>query len=434
MIATTIKHPFVKTNTSRAIRFLDWAAFSIICGLTVLAPLARGAVHGWAIGLIHLSTLSALAAILIRKSLTRDWQWIQTPMDKPILLIMIIAAVSTVFSIHPKTSFRSMAVLINFIALFYVAVHVIHTRFRLRFLCGLIIGTALFLSVFGTLKRFGMNPFPFWDYLDLNYPECFMASTFGNHNHLAGFLEMSLLLLTGFLFTGISREWRMILAYIFLLTLGAFILTLSRGGWISFSIGFAFVIGVLLIQNKPGNKAIFFSAGIFLSALVLFVLSSTPVTERIMTLNPGNEASGLDSRISIWKGVMQMIKDYPVTGTGPGTFSLVFTQYHPPGFGVRYYMAHNDYLHFVSETGLPALPVMIWMVFCLFHSGFKKLKHPSRLVRYSTLGAMGGITSILVHSAVDFNLHIPANVWLFTLLVAIAVGACPVRSKKHTTQ
>jgi O-antigen ligase len=119
-----------------------------------------------------------------------------------------------------------------------------------------------------------------------------------------------------------------------------------------------------------------------------------------------------------------MIQDYPLTGTGPGTFATVFTQYQPPR-NRRYYMAHNDYLHFTSEVGLPLGGVIFWMVFASFRRGLKKLKNPSRLVRGTTLGALSGITAIIVHCIFDFNLHIPANAILFTVLAAIVVAPVP---------
>ena len=91
-------------------------------------------------------------------------------------------------------------------------------------------------------------------------------------------------------------------------------------------------------------------------------------------------------------------------------------------------MAHNDYLHFISETGLLLIPIIIWLTFALYKRGFEKMKNPSRLVRGTTLGAMTGITAILIHSIADFNLHIPANAILFTVLAAIV--AAPSPSKK----
>ena len=66
------------------------------------------------------------------------------------------------------------------------------------------------------------------------------------------------------------------------------------------------------------------------------------------------------------------------------------------------------------------------MLIVLYRRGFKKLNNPSRLVRGITLGAMSGITAILVHSIVDFNLHIPSNALLFTVLAALVVAPLPV--------
>ena len=104
--------------------------------------------------------------------------------------------------------------------------------------------------------------------------------------------------------------------------------------------------------------------------------------------------------------------------------------YQPPGFTNRYFMAYNDYIHFTSEVGFLLIPIIIWMIIALYRKGFKKLKNPSRLVRGTTLGAMSGVTAILIHSIVDFNLHIPANALLFTVLAAIVVAPLPKNNNK----
>ncbi|MBT3260299.1 MAG: hypothetical protein HN366_28175, partial [Deltaproteobacteria bacterium] len=78
------------------------------------------------------------------------------------------------------------------------------------------------------------------------------------------------------------------------------------------------------------------------------------------------------------------------------------------------------------------IPVIIWMIIALYRKGFKKLKNPSRLVRATTLGAMTGITAILFHSITDFNLHIPANAILFTVLAALVVAPLPVKDERIT--
>jgi len=160
-------------------------------------------------------------------------------------------------------------------------------------------------------------------------------------------------------------------------------------------------------------------------AVALIVLSVTPVVERILTLTENDPEVNMYARLVGWRGVGKMINNHPLIGTGPGTFATVYTQYQPPGLYYRRFYAHNDYLHFISEVGLPLPIVMVWMIIALYRKGFKKLKNPSRLVRGSTLGALAGITAILVHSFGDFNLNIPANAILFTVLSALAVSPEP---------
>ena len=133
--------------------------------------------------------------------------------------------------------------------------------------------------------------------------------------------------------------------------------------------------------------------------------------------------------MKVWGGVVEMIQHHPVLGIGPGNFATIFTQYQPPGFASRSFYAHNDYLHFTSEVGLPLIAIIVWMIIALYRKGFRKLKNPSRLVRGITLGAMSGITAILVHSIGDFNLHIPANAFLFTVLAGLVAAPLPTSSQ-----
>ena len=68
---------------------------------------------------------------------------------------------------------------------------------------------------------------------------------------------------------------------------------------------------------------------------------------------------------------------------------------------------------------------MIWLMYKLFVHGIYKLKRGDSRTRGTTLGAMGSILAILVYSLTDFNLHIPANALLFTVLCALVAAPLP---------
>ncbi|MFC1495571.1 O-antigen ligase family protein [Thermodesulfobacteriota bacterium] len=397
----------------------------LIYFLLIFTPLARGSVQLWAISAIELTTLLALSIFLIDKTLKGQWQWIKTPLDWPIVCLTALCLLSSVFSQHRQTSFWSFILLLNYLTIFYLTIYLFQTRAQLRTLIYIIIGVATFLAVFGLFKRFGVNPFPWWDYGDIRYIPYRLSSTYGNANHLAGYLEMAVPLLLGLFMLGYRKGTRLLLFYITMLILTALILSLSRSGWTSTLIGLIFMSVVLLRSKYFIYKKSVIGGIIGFVVLTLVILASTPVVERIRTLEEASEAPSLAGRARVWKGIIKEIKDYPLLGTGPGTFSTVFTQYQPAGQAVRYNYAHNDYLHFISETGVFLMPIIIWMIIALYRKGFKKIKNPSRLVRGTTLGAMAGITALLFHSIVDFNLHIPANAILFTILAVIAVSPIP---------
>ena len=132
--------------------------------LLIFTPLAVGSAPTWAIMVIHIITLIALTAYFIDKIVTWEWQWIRTPIDIPLAILLIVVLLSTLFSTHRYVSYWSLGLLLNYIAVFYLTIHSITTRSQLRRLLYAIVFVACFLSIFGLIKKSGANPFPWWDY------------------------------------------------------------------------------------------------------------------------------------------------------------------------------------------------------------------------------------------------------------------------------
>jgi O-antigen ligase len=402
------------------------AARMMLYVLLVFAPLARGSVQDWAVTLIHIITVVALTLWGLHVIRNRRWIWIATPMDMPFILLLALTALSSVFAVYRPDSLWALALLVNDVAVFYLVIYTANDRRHLMQLIYVIIGIAVFLSVFGLIKKFGVNPFPWWEY-DIGHGN--LASTYGNRNHFAGYLEMAIPLLTGMLLADLKPAIRSFLLYLLALLLTTQILTLSRGGWAGTATALLFM-AVMLMTNRYFRRkkrlAIFIGTLLFVSVVVFF---NTSVVERIRTLTETAQDVSMDGRIIAWRGCLNMIAQHPLLGVGPGNFSLAFTRFQPPGFNLRYDYAHNDYLQMVSEDGLFVIFVMVWMWIAVFRKGFAKLKSPSRLVRGTALGAMSGIVAITVHSFGDFNLCIPANALLFTVLAAIV--AVPVHQNER---
>ena len=374
--------------------------------------------------LIHLLTLMSLTAWLLDRALTRNWERTRTPLDKPILCLMILAVLSSFCSVHPRRSLWATGLLLNYILIFYLTIHTLSTRSRLRHLIYVITGMAAFLSALGLFSHFDITSW--FNYSREYYPPEFLSAAYVCHNHFAGYIEMTLPLILGLFLLGFGQGFLLLTAYLTFIMLTALILSLSRGGWISSFLSLSFMAVMLLSDRHFKSKGLLLTLVGVILFVMFIILGSTPAVERILTVTEKDEEASLNSRMRVWKGITEMIADYPLLGTGPGTFALVFTRYQPPGLNSRFTMAHNDYLQFVSELGLSVLATFIWMTVALYRAGFRKLENPSRLVRGTTLGALSGITAILFHSIVDFNLHIPANALLFSILAGIAAAPLPV--------
>ena len=84
---------------------------------------------------------------------------------------------------------------------------------------------------------------------------------------------------------------------------------------------------------------------------------------------------------------------------------------------------HNDYIEALAETGLLGGLCGLAFLWLLYRgarkSFFAEQGHFSRALH---AGAIAAVSGLLLHSWVDFNLHIPANTLLFLLQARIATS------------
>ena len=391
-----------------------------LIALLVFTPLARGTVQVWAISVAHFITLVMLTAYLLRIVFSPQPEWVKTPLDLPLIALFVLAVISCFSSIELHTSLIALIKLANYIVLYFIIVNTIRERNQLRRVAYTIVGVGSFLALFGIIKYLGGISPPWWDY-DVKYKG--MVATFGCKNHLAGYMEMAIPITVGLLMAA-KKGWAKALCGFSLLFLCvALTLSLSRGGWMSglFALGFMFI--VYLLKTKRRHRGLIVTAVAVTTVVVLTVLASTPVIERLETLTHGQDVPNWQSRTAVWSGTLDLIRDHPVLGTGPGTFPVAFTPYRPIGVNARFLHTHNDYLHSISETGIFTAGIILWLIVAAFWSGIRKIRATnSRLILGITLGSLSSIVAITVHSVVDFNLHIMANAILLTVLAGLLMG------------
>ena len=138
--------------------------------------------------------------------------------------------------------------------------------------------------------------------------------------------------------------------------------------------------------------------------------------------------------MTIDRDTLKMMAQKPVLGWGLGVFPEIYPRFSSLSTNLQVGMAHNDYLQFLVEVGALGFVAALWFLLTLFRSALKKLKHwPPDTNTAVTLAAVLGITGILVHSFVDFNLQIPANAALFYVLCTVVAMERRIGRHHHGT-
>ncbi|NVM20674.1 MAG: O-antigen ligase family protein [Desulfobacterales bacterium] len=389
--------------------------------LLVFTPLARGTVQVWAVSVAHFITLVMLTAYLLRIIFDAQFQWVRTPLDLPLIGLFLLAVVSSFSSIEWYASLHAIMKLANYIILYFIIVHTMRERDQVRRVAYTITIVGSFLALFGMIKYLGGICPPWWDY-DITYKG--MVATFGCKNHLAGYMEMVIPITIGLLVAE-RKGWKKALCAFCLFSLCvALTLSLSRGGWMSGVFALSFMLIVYLLKRKGKYRDLMVTAVGMTTVVVMTVLASTPAIEKLETLTRGHDLLNSQARTAVCASTIDLIRNHPFLGTGPGTFAIAFTPHRPAGVNAMYLHTHNDYLHCISETGILTAGLILWLMVATFWSGIRKIMAAdSRLTLGISLGSLAGIVAIMGHSVVDFNLHIMANAMLFTVLAALLMTA-----------
>lgn len=146
----------------------------------------------------------------------------------------------------------------------------------------------------------------------------------------------------------------------FVLLVLAVIGTQSRGG--SLALG----VAMLYLAMKSRRKGLALTG---LGALVAIVLLFAPSVyfDRVGAL-PDYETDGsAQGRILAWTTAGQMALDRPLTGVGPGHFSVMFgAKYKPANYVGPYLNAHSIYFLMLGEFGFPGIVFLIGLIICNF--------------------------------------------------------------------
>jgi O-antigen ligase len=289
------------------------------------------------------------------------------------------------------------------------------------------------MAVFALLQGISSNGKLYWMRQPRNGG--WIYGTYVNHNHYAGLMEM---LVPIPLVVSLTRmappRVRAVAAAASAVMVGTIFLSGSRGGMIAI-MAELIMLATLLVKQKRGLRT-GIGIGLFLAIVMGLAVwvGGNELSQRIASVGPGHSDLANDIRRDINRDGLHMFAKRPILGWGLGSFPIVYPQFRT--FYTNFFVneAHDDYLQLLVEMGLLGFGIMVWFVVTLYRRAFKKMKNwTGDISGAMALACVLGLSGILVHSAVDFNLQIPANAALFYVLCTVAASepfAKPARKRR----
>lgn len=392
---------------------------------------------------------------LAKSIIQKQFIFKRTPFDIPLLIFVVSQVISTLLSIHPRTSFfgyytrfhGGLLSTLTYILLYYAYVQNFSVKEQRGMLRSLLIGAVL-VSLYAIPEHFGhsLSCVAIYGKYDV---ACWVQdvqtrvfATFGQPNWLAAYAVMiipialamfieqtkqkvlsvwdrvdlwlsgsaAVLLFTTLLFTRSRSGVLAIVAGLGMFAISAVILKLSRAKDSSvpaFSLKKLAIIAIFFV-----GIASFFGTPFSPSAQEITQKLSNqptqsepetpaepqPVTNRLET---GGTDSG-EIRKIVWEGAVNVWKRNPLFGSGVETFAYSYytdrpmTHNHVSEWDFLYNKAHNEFLNFLATTGLLGLGAyLLWQlwvaVYLTKHTFFKDHSSQTKLLLIGVGAAIIGL-------------------------------------------
>lgn len=403
--------------------------------VVALAPLAFGGVEPWAAG-----TLAALMLIVFANADATLPVQVRDPAVAGVLLVVAFVGLGqSIFrssfmgpssfwpsSVRPDLSREAIFWIMVHVAFFLAARSVFVDERRAERVLRYVFGTAVIIAVLGLVQKAQGNLYMYGlRKLPLNRDP---FGPFYNKDHAAMFMTMGFAVGLGLLGRYASGELSgdltparradsiaktVMFACPVAVVLAGVYSTHSRAALAA--LVFASICGLAIRHCQRGRSA---SKGVVVPLLVVATLYALLVWNDAswVGLRSGSLDGPVLMRIKLYGAGLKMFADRPIFGVGLGAFREVFPAYQPSSISGYVEHIHSDWLELALEGGA------FVAASAMFAAAYVIVKTASTLKDdWLSLGAFVGITSALVHSSVDFGLHIPSNSILLTVLIAFGL-------------
>jgi putative inorganic carbon (HCO3(-)) transporter len=245
-------------------------------------------------------------------------------------------------SVEPFASRVSLLKTLAYAAIFFLVLATVNRRSRVHTLARVLVYSSVVISAFAVMMHLEGRQFEYFGILVRHADSA--SGTFVNRNHFAGYLEMTLSVGIGLLIASLSDrsadtwkrffrqtiEWvlspKMVLRLALCVLVIALTTTHSRMGNTAFfaSLLVSGLLGIVLSRHATRNTVLLLAS---LIAIDLLIVGSWFGVEKLAQRIGETTVQDVQEREEPAAHSLDLIRDYPILGSGPGSFYIVYPKY-----------------------------------------------------------------------------------------------------------
>lgn len=449
---------------------LGWFSFLLTCVAVLIAPWLFGAWEAWWFWPFAVCIFAAAFLLSLRLVTGSHMRGVAGPRRTRIMVLL--GAVCLPFLVYACVRFLQAEVFMDaersfmlFLTPIVLATMIVigFTRSQNELLYALITMDLFLLGCYGLLNHhLTGSTRVMWV---LSEYEQYAGRATGSYfcpDHFSGIMELLFCLGLGLVLKGRRTDTgeqdlvadfasRLLAAPLLMVALAGIVLSQSRGGGITIVVGVMAAL-ILVLRHFPAwlRWALRIGAiAVMILAISAFWQSDNDYAKRFRSYFAWEEMHNRSraekvqvledrlkatSRYNMYSAAYRAWKTEPWYGVGPGMHQHLWYRFAAspdgnrgtgewpsrPNAGLRSYEVHSDWLQLLEEYGVVGLLLFLLMAVTIFT--VLEIAVVKSGAHYAVVGAVLAAVCIAFHSLGDFNMQMPATVWIFAAILAIPLA------------
>ncbi|MBF0530567.1 MAG: O-antigen ligase family protein [Deltaproteobacteria bacterium] len=362
---------------------------------------------------------------LVRMAASHRWRFIRTPLDLPLLVFALVAALSLLTAVDPAYSWRELRhEILKAVVIYYLAVNNLRTEARILVFVGALLAGAAVMDIYGVIHHLTHNPNlrlislnasspQLWTYLIQTAPFLIVAGLWLDKQWLRlGCVVLTILHILAAYWTG-GRTPMLVLVI--------------QLGLIFFFLGvrFRYIAVAALIMSL--------GLALFLPRQAIIIGDRSPSELNVA----GVTIMGLKgTRLEVWGRAWEHIRAHPFSGLGFGRRS--FNKQYPDLIDIDYHLwhPHNLFLGIATETGLQGLAAFCFLLISMFKTLWPRFPRGPGWLKSGPAASFAiavfiSTIGIIINDLTDYHL-VGETALMFWLLAGAAVSIQPLHNRERS--